>query len=105
MMISQDRLGTNVTKNLQNPWRFAQDAEARRHVKEQRRLANQRKRREREAREKAAEEKEEAMYMAKLAARRAVADAEMSRMDEQRSVRMSAETAHDQQSKPRVTEA
>jgi hypothetical protein len=82
--ISQDRLRTNITKNLQKRRRFAQDAEARRQVKEQRRLANQRKRREREAREKAAEEKEEAVYMAKLAARRAVADAEMSRMDEVR---------------------
>lgn len=60
---------------------------ARRQLKEEARLTSQRRRKERKAREIAAEEHEEALFKAKLAARRAAADAEISRLDEQRSVR------------------
>ena len=60
---------------------------AQRLLKEQRRLLAQRRRAERKAREIAVEEHEEALFKAQLAARRAAADAEISRLDELRSVR------------------
>ena len=67
--------------------RESEEAQARQRLKEQRRLAAQRRRAERKAREIAAEEHEESVFRAKLAARRAAADAQISRLDEQRSVR------------------
>ncbi len=67
--------------------RESEEAEAQRLLKEQRRLLAQRRRAERKAREIAVEEHEEALFKAQLAARRAAADAEISRLDELRSVR------------------
>ena len=71
--------------------RELEEAEAQRVLTEQRQLLAQRRRAERKARKLAAEEHEEAIFKAKLAARRAAADAEISRLDEQRSVRKAAQ--------------
>lgn len=66
--------------------RESEEVEAQSLLKEQRRLLAQRRRAERKARKIAVEEHEEALFKAQLAARRAAADAEISRLDEQRSV-------------------